>query len=134
MAEAKRVINLCVFSEIEPLETVILKRPGAELRNLTPDMLESLLFDDIPYLENAQKEHDAFASLLENNGVEVLYLEDLVQDVLDTPSYKISILYDFLETSNIRNTNLRDVLSSHLSEYSSKALCEKLMAGVKKAN
>ena len=47
-----------IFSEIEPLKRVMLHRPGAELENLMPDYLEDLLFDDIPFLAQAQQEHD----------------------------------------------------------------------------
>ena len=72
-----------VKSEIKPLKKVLLHRPGKELLNLTPDTLERLLFDDIPYLEVAQKEHDEFANILKDNGVEVVYLEDLMTDVLN---------------------------------------------------
>ncbi len=66
-----------VTSEIADLKKVLLHRPGKELLNLTPDTLDELLFDDIPFLKNAQAEHDAFAKILSENGVEVLYLEDL---------------------------------------------------------
>ena len=48
-------------SEIGRLKKVLLHRPGQELENLMPDYLERLLFDDIPYLREAQREHDAFA-------------------------------------------------------------------------
>ena len=50
-----------VKSEIKPLKKVLLHRPGKELLNLTPNTLEELLFDDIPFLKVAQEEHDAFA-------------------------------------------------------------------------
>ena len=63
-----------VTSEIKPLKKVLLHRPGKELLNLTPNTLEELLFDDIPFLEVAQAEHDAFAQILRDNGVEVVYL------------------------------------------------------------
>ena len=56
------VIN--VKSEIGPLKKVLLHRPGAELLNLTPDTLSRLLFDDIPFLPDAQAEHDEFAGIL----------------------------------------------------------------------
>ena len=59
-----------VTSDIGKLKRVLLHRPGRELLNLTPDTLEKLLFDDIPYLKEAQKEHDAFAKILKTNGVE----------------------------------------------------------------
>ena len=73
-----------VKSEIGNLKKVILHRPGNELLNLTPNTLEELLFDDIPFLEVAQAEHDAFADILRNEGVEVVYLEDLMAEALDT--------------------------------------------------
>ena len=62
-----------VTSEIKPLKEVLLHRPGKELLNLTPDTLERLLFDDIPYLEVAQKEHDEFANILKENGAKEIY-------------------------------------------------------------
>ena len=69
-------------SEIGRLKKVLLHRPGQELENLMPDYLERLLFDDIPYLREAQREHDAFAECLREQGVEVLYLTDLVVNSL----------------------------------------------------
>ena len=67
-----------ITSEIGKLKTVLVHRPGAELENLTPEYLTDLLFDDIPYLALAQKEHDIFTDVLRDNGVEVLYLDQLV--------------------------------------------------------
>jgi len=72
-----------VKSEIMPIKKVLLHRPGDELLNLTPNTLEELLFDDIPFLQVAQAEHDAFAEIFRNEGVEVVYLEDLMAEVLD---------------------------------------------------
>ena len=74
--------NIHVTSEIGKLKKVLLHRPGNELLNLTPDTLERLLFDDIPYLPDAKKEHDAFAKTLRDNGVKVVYLEDLMKKIL----------------------------------------------------
>ena len=64
------------FSEIGKLNKVLLHRPGEELESLTPATLERLLFDDIPYLKVAQEEHDRFAEVLRENGVEVIYYVD----------------------------------------------------------
>ena len=64
--------GLNVKSEIKPLKKVLLHRPGKELLNLTPNTLEELLFDDIPFLKVAQEEHDAFAQALRDNGVDLL--------------------------------------------------------------
>lgn len=73
---------ICVNSEINPLKKVLLHRPGRELLNLTPESLEHLLFDDIPYLAAAQREHDEFAAVLRQNGAEVVYLEDLAAEAI----------------------------------------------------
>ena len=71
------------FSEIAPLKRVLMHRPGDEFLNLTPNTLERLLFDDIPYLKIAQQEHDAYANALRAEGVEVVYLVDLVAEALE---------------------------------------------------
>src|SRR5574344_553764 len=92
-----------VKSEIMPLKKVLLHRPGKELLNLTPDSLTRLLFDDIPYLPDAQKEHDELASILKNNGVEIVYLEDLMTEVLDSnPEIKDQFIEQFIEEAGIK--------------------------------
>lgn len=78
----KNIINN--YSEIAPLKRILLHRPGNEFLNLTPNTLERLLFDDIPDLEVAKKEHDAFATAFRKEGVEVVYLVDLVAEALNT--------------------------------------------------
>jgi len=82
-----------VFSEIGKLKKVCLHRPGKELENLMPDYLERLLFDDIPFLEDAQKEHDAFAEALRNEGIEVLYLEQLAAESLTSPEIRDDLVF-----------------------------------------
>ena len=67
-----------VASEVGRLRTVLLHRPGDELRRLTPRNNDELLFDGVPWVDRAQEEHDAFAAALRDRGVEVLYLRDLL--------------------------------------------------------
>ena len=88
-----------IFSEIEPLKRVMLHRPGAELENLMPDYLEDLLFDDIPFLAQAQQEHDFFAKVLVENGCEVVYLEDLAAETLQLSGCKEAFLDRRLQVS-----------------------------------
>ena len=96
-------LKINIFSEIGKLKTVLLHRPGKELENLTPDLLERLLFDDIPYLKVAQEEHDEFARVLKENGVEVLYIKDMMIEVLDThPEVKSNLINQFIEESLIK--------------------------------
>ncbi|MCW2578863.1 MAG: arcA, partial [Blastococcus sp.] len=61
-------------SEVGRLRTVLLHRPGPELRRLTPRNNDQLLFDGVPWVDRAQEEHDAVAAALTERGVEVLYL------------------------------------------------------------
>src|SRR6266568_227949 len=73
---------LCVTSEVGALRTVLLHRPGDELRRLTPRNNDQLLFDAIPWVERAQQEHDTFVEVLRGRGVEVLLLSDLLTQTL----------------------------------------------------
>lgn len=125
-------MNINIFSEINPLKKVLLHRPGKELLNLTPDTLHDLLFDDIPYLKVAQNEHDYFAKVLKENGVEVVYLEDLVNDVLNIdPTIKQKFIYQWLEEGNIKTKRWRDKLYNYLIEnYEGIDLVLKTMEGI----
>ena len=124
--------GICVRSEIKPLKKVLLHRPGRELLHLTPDRLGELLFDDIPFLTVAQQEHDAFARILRDNGVEVVYLEDLMADVLRLqPGLIRPFLYQWLAEGNIKTSKWQDKLYHHLIEsFRGKALVEKTMEGI----
>lgn len=124
--------GICVRSEIGQLKKVLLHRPGRELLYLTPDRLSELLFDDIPYLRVAQEEHDAFAKILLDNGVEVIYLEDLMAEVLELyPELVRPFLYQWLEEGNIKTRRWQDKLYDHLTDkYHGKALVEKTMEGI----
>lgn len=121
-----------VTSEIAPLKKVLLHRPGRELLNLVPSRLSELLFDDIPYLKTAQKEHDAFARLLKDNGVEVVYLEDLMSEVLRlNPELTDPFLDQWLAEGNIRTSKWRRKLKRYLLDnFAGKDLVLKTMEGV----
>lgn len=103
-----------VTSEIGQLKKVMLHRPGKELDNLMPDYLDRLLFDDIPYLEEAQREHDAFAKILSDNGVEVLYLEKLVAEAIDDADVKEAFVDEWLSEANVDSQAAKDAVRTHL--------------------
>ena len=122
-----------VKSEIKPLKKVLLHRPGKELLNLTPNTLEELLFDDIPFLKVAQAEHDAFAQALRDNGVEVVYLENLMAEVLDAnPALREQFLKQFIEEAGIRTERYQKIIFDYLNDNyeSSIDLVLKCMEGV----
>lgn len=124
---------LNTFSEIDQLRTVLLHRPGEELLSLSPRNLERLLFDDIPYLEVAQEEHDAFAKMLSDEGVEVLYLVDLVAEALDAvPSAKRALIDRYLNESGLWGDGVIEAVRSYLlSRPDSRSLVEACIAGVR---
>ena len=124
-----------VKSEIKPLKKVLLHRPGNELLNLTPDTLERLLFDDIPFLEVAQAEHDAFAQVLRDNGVEVVYLEDLMAEVLDLgEEIRDEFLKQWIREAGVVTEKWTKKLYDFMIEYAdgdNKKLVLKSMEGIK---
>jgi arginine deiminase len=65
-----------VESEVAPLRRVAVHRPGGELERIVPDNLAEVLFDEVPWLAEAQREHDVFTDLLRQEGAEVEYLAD----------------------------------------------------------
>lgn len=122
-----------VKSEIGKLKKVLLHRPGNELLNLTPDSLGRLLFDDIPFLPEAQKEHDEFAGILRDNGIEVVYLEDLMAEVLEM-SEEISdkFIRQFIYEAGIRTPKYKNLVFDYLKSFvDKKELVLKTMEGIK---
>lgn len=122
-----------VTSEIKPLKEVLLHRPGKELLNLTPETLGRLLFDDIPFLEVAQREHDEFADRLRENGVRVLYLEDLMTEVLDSnPEIRERFIWHFIKEAGVETPKYKDLVFEFLMEIKdNKELVLKTMEGIK---
>lgn len=125
-------MGINVNSEIKPLKKVLLHRPGNELLNLTPDSLTRLLFDDIPYLKKAQEEHDEFAKILRDNGIEVVYLEDLMAETLDLNStIKEKFIKQFIYEAGIKTPKYNKVVFEYLNTYSdNKDLVLKTMEGI----
>ena len=122
-----------VKSEIGRLKKVMLHRPGKELEHLVPGDLERLLFDDIPYLKAAQNEHDLFAGILREQGVEVAYLEDLTAEVLkNNAELKEQFIVQFIEEGEVNDTRVKENLASFLMEIpDEKELVMKVMSGVR---
>ena len=120
------------YSEIGKLNKVLLHRPGFELEALTPSTMERLLFDDIPYLKVAQQEHDRFAEVLRENGVEVVYYVEETAKAISTPELQQSLIEDFLDLSLITSKGMRESLISYLMTMDPKTMVAKLIAGIKK--
>lgn len=121
-----------VKSEIGKLKTVVLHRPGEELEALAPEYMDRMLFDDVPFLKMAQEEHDAFAQVLRDNGVEVLYLEDLAAEALTSEELKWQFVREMVKASKQSERRSTEAIIDYLGNMDAKEMILKVMAGVKK--
>jgi len=74
-----------VHSEVGKLRKVMVHRPDLSLKRLTPSNRDELLFDDVLWVEQAQKEHDQFVQEMRTRGVEVFHVHDLLAEALEQP-------------------------------------------------
>ena len=112
------------------LTTVMLHRPGNELKRLTPRNNDKLLFDGIPWVSRAQEEHDAFAETLRERGVEVLYLTELLTETLASEEARAHAISSALSGLHLGDT-LRDYLAVALAEASPEELTGLLTEGIR---
>ena len=116
-------------TEVGRLRTVMLHRPGPELKRLTPRNNDKLLFDGIPWVGRAQDEHDAFAAALREHGVEVLYLADLLTTALETEAARAETIAAVLADARL-GTSLRAATAGYLRGLHPEDLATTLMAGL----
>lgn len=127
-------MSVQVKSEIGHLRKVLLHRPANELLNLIPQYLHSQLFDDIPYLEVAQAEHDNFAKLLTSKGVEVVYYTDLIAQSIINNDIKKLIIHKFLTEANLHSQYIFDQLYEYLFNLDNRELASVMISGIRKNN
>ncbi|WP_245645388.1 arginine deiminase [Pseudonocardia acaciae] len=118
-----------VDSEVGRLRAVLLHRPGAELTRLTPRNNDQLLFDGIPWVARAQREHDGFATALAERGVEVLLLDELLTETLADPAARERGVGSVLDERRL-GPPLAAELGDHLAELPPAELAETLTAGL----
>lgn len=116
-------------SEVGRLRTVLLHRPGPELKRLTPRNNDELLFDGIPWVGRAQEEHDTFAQALRDHGVEVLYLAELLAETLQIPQARQLTIAAVLAEPRLGGT-LRAEVAEYLEELDPADLALLLIAGL----
>lgn len=120
------------YSEIGKLEKVLLHRPGREIEALTPSTMERLLFDDVPYLKEAQKEHDAFAKVLKDNGTEVIYYRRETAKALHDDKVKEAFIDEMISLSFIESDGTREAIKAFLMSLAAEDMVEKIIEGVKR--
>ncbi len=120
-----------VDSETGRLRRVILHRPGLELKRLTPSNKDDLLFDDLLWVRRAQEEHDVFAGVLRERGVEVLLFGDLLARTLEVPAARALVLdrvFDEREYGPLATGRLRAAFDG----LPTRELAEALIGGMTK--
>ncbi len=122
------------FSEIGKLNKVLLHRPGLELEALTPNTMERLLFDDIPFLRVAQEEHDIFAKILRENGAEVIYYVEETGKAVKDLKIREQFINEFLDLSDITAKGVRESILEYLMPMDPRDMVSKLIAGIKRSD
>jgi arginine deiminase len=118
-----------VDSEVGRLRTALLHRPGLELRRITPRSASRLLFDVLPWAGRAQQEHDVLAGVLRDQGVEVLYVTELLQDALEYQPARDEAIASVLASASLGD-ELRAQLRGHLDRMDPETLAGVLIAGL----
>ncbi|MGH3249751.1 MAG: arginine deiminase family protein [Trebonia sp.] len=118
-----------VDSEVGRLRTVLVHRPGAELRRVTPQQRCGMLLPALPWAERAQAEHDAFTDALRAAGVTVLYLTELLQDALEYAAASWQAIEAVISDPRL-GEELRGQLRDHLAGLSPEELAQVLIMGL----
>jgi arginine deiminase len=126
-------LNISVFSEISPLKSVLLHRPGKELESLTPQYLDAMLFEDIPYLEQMRYEHDQFAQTLRDAGAQVLYFAHLLEEILSDGKTRRGLITQTVSRAEVKNPRIREDLVCFLEACDNQRLTQMLIGGVLKS-
>ncbi|MBR6529531.1 MAG: arginine deiminase [Firmicutes bacterium] len=120
------------YSEIGKLNKVLLHRPGREIEALTPATMERLLFDDVPFLKAAQEEHDEFAKILRDNGVEVIYYEEETAKALTNQAIRKEFVNEMIELSFVESEGMKHAVADFLMSLTPREMVERVIAGVKR--
>ncbi len=118
-----------VHSEVGRLRKVLVCSPGLAHRRLTPSNNHDLLFDDVMWVENAQRDHADFVDKLTERGVEVVELHDVLAQTLEVPGARDWVLERKIEPNHV-GLGLVDGTRSYLESVSSPQLAELLIGGM----
>ena len=117
-----------VFSETGQLKQVMLHRPGREIDRLTIDNMDELLFDDLLWLEQAQREHDNFADILRANGTEVLYFNRTLAEAIARPEVREELINDVFRFECL-DRRISDEFRPVLMDMAAQELADHLIEG-----
>jgi len=120
---------LGVHSEVGRLRKVLVCSPGLAHRRLTPSNSDDLLFDDVMWVENAQRDHADFVNKLRTRGVDVVELHDLLAQTMVMPEAR-SWLLDRKIVVNEVGLGLIDGTRAFLESLAPRQLAEFLIGGL----
>jgi arginine deiminase len=127
--DAESAATYGVHSEVGRLRKVLVCAPGAAHRRLTPSNSDALLFDDVMWVESAQRDHLDFVTKLRDRGVEVVELHDLLAQTMDLPEAK-SWLLDRKIVPNQVGVGMVEDTRGYLDSMDSRELSEHLIGGL----
>src|SRR6478609_11629977 len=119
-----------VHSEVGKLRKVIVHRPDLSLKRLTPANHDDLLFDDVLWVEQAQREHDAFVKLLRSRGVEVYLTHELLAETLTASDEARCKLVDAVASPYTVGWSIADEIRQYLMTLDPKDLAAHLIGGM----
>jgi arginine deiminase len=119
-----------VHSEVGKLRKVIVHRPDLSLQRLTPSTHDDLLFDDVLWVEQAQREHDAFVGVLRGRGVEVFYAHELLGETLAASEEARRKLIEAVASPYTVGWSLCDEVRDFLSKLEPATLAKHLIGGL----
>lgn len=123
--------DIYVGSEIGRLRRIFLHKPGKELQRITIDNKDELLIDEIVWVKRAREDHDRFANLLRENGVEVVYFQDCLADVVEDMGVRADLIDTALGLEN-HDPNLVSGLREMIMGMSAAEVAESLVGGITK--
>jgi len=118
-----------VHSEVGQLHKVLVCSPGLAHRRLTPTNCDELLFDDVLWVDRAERDHLDFVALMRDRGIEVVELHDMLTEMLGEPAAKAWLL-DRKIVANEVGLGLVAETRSFLEGLPDRALAEYLIGGL----
>ena len=119
-------MKLRLNSEYGTLNAVLMHRPGKEIDRLTPQNKSELLFEDIPFLDNMQKEHREFVRSVQETGAKVYFLRKMLTDVLIDDNLLLQTFRKVLSP-----VGLSEMAEEIVAPYSTAECASILLAGIK---
>ncbi|HMN77826.1 MAG TPA: arginine deiminase [Burkholderiaceae bacterium] len=120
---------LGVHSEVGKLRTVMVCRPGLAHQRLTPGNAEELLFDDVLWVQEAQKDHYDFVLKMRERGTEVIDLHEMLAETLADKAARDWVLERRVTVNDV-GLGMVDAMRAWLDEMPAQNLAEHLIGGI----